>query len=178
MRSMRRQRSWSIAMLLICGLSAAASLQAGAAQRGDAVAADFAFRFALGICGGELVVDTFNGTVARTAPPAATIPLVLSDQERTRVSQALEGMQFFTLPSRYVLVPPPEAVLLDTQPAISHTLRVRRNGQVHEVNWSTARTSVPPDPVYLKLRDVSDMVRGMVKDAVAKEMSPATLRCL
>jgi hypothetical protein len=76
-----------------------------------------------------------------------------------------------------VLVPPAEAVLFDTQPAFSHTLRVRRDGQVHEVNWNTRRTSVPPDPVYLKLREVADMVWVMVKDAVAKEMPPATLHC-
>ena len=158
---MSRQRStWSIGMLVICGLSAGVNLQAGAAQWGDAVAPDFAFRFALGVCGGELVVDTFNGTVARTAPPAATIPLVLSDQECTRVRQAIDGMQFFALPSRYVVVPPPEAVLFDTLPAFSHTLRVRRDGQVHEVNWSDRRTSVPPDPVYLKLRDVADHGAG------------------
>jgi len=69
-------------------------------------------------------------------------------------------------------------VLFDTLPAFSHTLRVRRDGRVHEVNWSDRRTSVPPDPVYLTLRDVAAMVRGMVKDAVAKEMPPATLRCL
>ena len=141
------------------------------------MAPDFAFRLALGICGGELVVDTFNGTVARTAPPAATMPLVLSAQDTARVRQAIDGMQFFTLPSPYVLVPPPDAALIDSLPAFSHTFRVRRDGRVHEVSWSTRRTSVPPDPTYLELRDVADMMWIMVKDAVAKEMPPATLHC-
>jgi hypothetical protein len=86
-------------------------------------------------------------------------------------------MQFFTLPSPYVLAPPPEAALVDSVPAFSHTLRVRRDGRIHEVSWSTRRTSVPPDPGYLRLKDVADMVRVMVKDAVAKEMPPATLHC-
>ena len=106
------------------------------------------------------------------------MPLVLSAQDTARVRQAIDGTQFFTLPSPYVLVPPPDAALIDSMPAFSHTLRVRRDGQVHEVNWSDRRTSVPPDPVYLTLRDVAAMVRGMINDAVAKEMPPATLRCL
>ena len=180
MRSAARQRStWSFCMLLCCALAGAATLTAAAGpQRGDAVATpDFAFRLAYGICGGELIVDTFAGTLVRTALPRASLPLVLNGQDVARVQQAVEEMQFFALPARYAIVPPSGASLIDTVPSSQHRLRVRRDGTVHEVVWDTRRSSVPPDPVHVRLRDLAETIRRLVADTVVKGMPPAELRC-
>jgi hypothetical protein len=132
------------------------------------VPADFAFRFASQSCFGESFVDTFTATRGR---PTEVLPFVATPTELGQVNDAIERMNFFGYPSTFAITPAPGTRVVEIDhPSTSFSVRVRRNGEIHEVRWRPQLIfnpldqtySSPADPAYQQLVELGRLIGDIV----------------
>lgn len=137
---------------------------------------DFAFRFTERICGEESAIESVRSLDGAT--PGA-FPLVLTPSEIDQVNGTIEQMGFFGYPVTFTPTRPAGAALIDVQPATSFSMRVRRNGEVHEVRWSNRGSSNPADPAYQWLEALVRLIHDLQFRHIDtdKDQVRSTARC-
>jgi hypothetical protein len=145
---------------------------------GDAVraqAADFGFRFEVGVCLTERL-DTFSGMFieelggdrARTA----TARLSLTEPQMTAVYRAIEDIRFLDFPTTFQGVPAGTQEVTTIAPYRTYRLEVRNGGVVHAVVWNddTKPTTAEAD----RLRELFSMMLGFIPRTSRVQTSPCS----
>jgi hypothetical protein len=121
--------------------------------------ADFAIRFAFGVCTRD-VLDTFTGVFVRdmgSGEAAVPVPVTLPSDVLHAIYQAVVETKFFDYPPEFSVRG--NSVFA---PADHYRLEVRSAGITHTVSW---RDGIRPStPEADRLRDLFTMIRRLVSD--------------
>lgn len=135
-------------------------------------APDFAFRFAYGACGQD-VLDTFAGMYAKdmlvTTP--ITISLVLNPEQQTFIYTKMRDINLFAYPETYIIPTEYAAQVTQVVPAMNYGFTVRNAAHTYRVQWRDNIVE-PTTPEAERLRELATLIINVIDQQQAVRQLP------
>lgn len=152
------------ALLIICLSLVATSLIAGSCDNTPITSQGPGFKliFKYGV-GAKNVLDTFAGTYTKDMiiDPSITIPLALTEAEKTSIYQKMVEIDFFSYPDVFKVDVPPGGQATIVTPHTTYYFKVEYDSRVKELKWEDE--IVNPDERATRLKTLINFIQKIIE---------------